>query len=56
MAGLRKVEGVRGAAAAAPLALHEADLAPVQAFVVSALAMKLRGNPTNYTHIVAQLK
>eukprot|EP00624_Nannochloropsis_granulata_P007418 evm.model.NODE_7607_length_9877_cov_22.027235.1 len=33
-------------------ALHAPELVPVKSFVSTALAMKLRGNGTNYVHIV----
>lgn len=37
-------------------ALHAPELVPVKSFVNTALAMKLRGNGTNYVHIVKTIR
>ena len=37
-------------------ALHAPELVPVKSFVSTALAMKLRGNGTNYVHIVNTIR
>jgi hypothetical protein len=42
--------------ATAAAALHAPELVPVKSFVSTALAMKLRGNGTNYVHIVNTIR
>ena len=43
-------------AATIAAALHAPELVPVKSFVSTALAMKLRGNGTNYVHIVNTIR